>query len=152
MNGATVAPEQHSLFILFNAPCRSPLLFYPNPTHVPFGMIYDLKLANWFSFFFHYRYELEHIRLHMGYRKGHRVLQLAFGSGFKCNSAVWLCLQVLLFPFSALASQPTYWPLSTLRMDPCQIKIFRSHGTIRNQSNIVLSPKFSSHKIAIEVG
>jgi len=38
-------------------------------------------------------YELEHIRLHMGYRKGHRVLQLAFGSGFKCNSAVWLCLQ-----------------------------------------------------------
>ena len=42
---------------------------------------------------YHLRYELEHVRKHIGLRKGHRVLQLAFGSGFKCNSAVWLCLQ-----------------------------------------------------------
>eukprot|EP00613_Pedinella_sp_CCMP2098_P026743 CAMPEP_0171702248 /NCGR_PEP_ID=MMETSP0991-20121206/11495_1 /TAXON_ID=483369 /ORGANISM="non described non described, Strain CCMP2098" /LENGTH=539 /DNA_ID=CAMNT_0012291579 /DNA_START=100 /DNA_END=1720 /DNA_ORIENTATION=- len=38
-------------------------------------------------------YELQYIVKHVGIRKGQRVLQLAFGSGFKCNSAVWLCLQ-----------------------------------------------------------
>jgi 3-ketoacyl-CoA synthase len=38
-------------------------------------------------------YELQYIRQHIGHKKGQRVLQLAFGSGFKCNSAVWLCLK-----------------------------------------------------------
>ncbi len=37
-------------------------------------------------------YELQYIREHMTLHRGQRVLQLAFGSGFKCNSAVWLCL------------------------------------------------------------
>ena len=34
-------------------------------------------------------YELRHIEQHMRLRRGHKILQLAFGSGFKCNSAVW---------------------------------------------------------------
>jgi len=34
-------------------------------------------------------YELEYIEKHKPLRRGHQVLQLAFGSGFKCNSAVW---------------------------------------------------------------
>lgn len=35
-------------------------------------------------------YELEHIEDHQSMKRGDRVLQIAFGSGFKCNSAVWL--------------------------------------------------------------
>ena len=34
-------------------------------------------------------YELRYIEEHMRLRRGHKILQLAFGSGFKCNSAVW---------------------------------------------------------------
>lgn len=37
-------------------------------------------------------YEMDYIRNHMELSRGQRVLQVAFGSGFKCNSAVWLCL------------------------------------------------------------
>ena len=38
-------------------------------------------------------YELRHIEEHSDLRRGHKILQLAFGSGFKCNSAVWKCLK-----------------------------------------------------------
>lgn len=38
-------------------------------------------------------YELEYIENHMNLRKGQRVLQIAFGSGFKANSAVWVSLR-----------------------------------------------------------
>jgi hypothetical protein len=35
---------------------------------------------------------MDFIRKHGSLHRGQRVLQVAFGSGFKCNSAVWLCL------------------------------------------------------------
>ena len=35
---------------------------------------------------------MDYIRDRMNLHAGHRVLQVAFGSGFKCNSAVWLCV------------------------------------------------------------
>lgn len=35
---------------------------------------------------------MDFIRKHSNLTRGQRVLQVAFGSGFKCNSAVWLCL------------------------------------------------------------
>lgn len=38
-------------------------------------------------------YEMDYVCKVQRPKKGHRVLQVAFGSGFKCNSAVWLCLQ-----------------------------------------------------------
>lgn len=34
-------------------------------------------------------YELRYIEEHANIRRGHKVMQLGFGSGFKCNSAVW---------------------------------------------------------------
>mmetsp|Transcript_1740 Transcript_1740/g.2958 ORF Transcript_1740/g.2958 Transcript_1740/m.2958 type:complete len:532 (-) Transcript_1740:479-2074(-) len=37
-------------------------------------------------------YEMDYIRNYAGCKYGQRVLQVAFGSGFKCNSAVWLCM------------------------------------------------------------
>ncbi|KAK9108861.1 hypothetical protein Sjap_016921 [Stephania japonica] len=38
-------------------------------------------------------YELAYIEAKGRMRKGHRVWQIAFGSGFKCNSAVWQALR-----------------------------------------------------------
>jgi 3-ketoacyl-CoA synthase len=37
-------------------------------------------------------YEMDYVRKNMKLRSGQRVLQVAFGSGFKCNSAVWICI------------------------------------------------------------
>lgn len=37
-------------------------------------------------------YEMNYIRNFGQLELGQRVLQIAFGSGFKCNSAVWLCI------------------------------------------------------------
>lgn len=39
-------------------------------------------------------YEMEWAERFGNMRRGDRVLQVAFGSGFKCNSAVWLALRV----------------------------------------------------------
>merc|ERR1712039_85949 len=39
-------------------------------------------------------YEAEWIERFGGLKKGHRILQVTFGSGFKCNSAVWRTLRV----------------------------------------------------------
>ena len=36
---------------------------------------------------------LANIETKQGVRKGERVWQIAFGSGFKCNSAVWKAMR-----------------------------------------------------------
>lgn len=38
------------------------------------------------------RYVLANIETKGGVRRGDRVWQIAFGSGFKCNSAIWRAL------------------------------------------------------------
>ena len=35
---------------------------------------------------------MDYIRKNLNLRPGQRVLQVAFGSGFKCNTGVWLCM------------------------------------------------------------
>ena len=39
------------------------------------------------------RYAWGYVETVQGVRRGERVWQLAFGSGFKCNSAVWVALR-----------------------------------------------------------
>jgi len=39
-------------------------------------------------------YEVDWIERHGGLRRGDRILQIAFGSGFKCNASVWVTLRV----------------------------------------------------------
>merc|ERR1712110_701380 len=39
-------------------------------------------------------YETEHVERFGNLREGDRILQVAFGSGFKCNTAVWRTLSV----------------------------------------------------------
>mmetsp|Transcript_149972 Transcript_149972/g.481933 ORF Transcript_149972/g.481933 Transcript_149972/m.481933 type:complete len:601 (+) Transcript_149972:245-2047(+) len=39
-------------------------------------------------------YEMDWVERWAGLRRGERILQIAFGSGFKCNSAVWVALRV----------------------------------------------------------
>ena len=38
-------------------------------------------------------YELDYVRRHGHVARGHQALQIAFGSGFMCNSAVWTALR-----------------------------------------------------------
>ena len=42
-----------------------------------------------------HRYVLSNIETKQGVRRGERVWQIAFGSGFKCNSAVWRALRTV---------------------------------------------------------
>ncbi|OAY79181.1 3-ketoacyl-CoA synthase 6-like [Ananas comosus] len=43
-------------------------------------------------------YELAYIESKGRMRRGHRVWMIGFGSGFKCNSAVWRCLRTVRGP------------------------------------------------------
>jgi len=39
-------------------------------------------------------YEMDFVERFGGLRRGDRIMQIAFGSGFKCNSAVWVAMRV----------------------------------------------------------
>lgn len=62
------------------------------PTHVEASRYALMKYGNTSSSSIWY--ECNYIRKEMNLKRGQRLLQVAFGSGFKCNTAVWLCLNV----------------------------------------------------------
>ena len=53
-----------------------------------------------------FRYVLSNIESKHGVRKGDRVWQIAFGSGFKCNSAVWRAMRTINDQHSAWVEAP----------------------------------------------
>ncbi|OAY63816.1 3-ketoacyl-CoA synthase 6 [Ananas comosus] len=46
----------------------------------------------------HNKYELNYIESKGRMRRGDRIWQIGFGSGFKCNSAVWKCIRTVKTP------------------------------------------------------
>ncbi|VFQ99938.1 unnamed protein product [Cuscuta campestris] len=54
-------------------------------------------------------YELSYIEGKGRMKKGDRVWQIAFGSGFKCNSAVWKCNRTIQTPAPAPAADDGPW-------------------------------------------
>ncbi|KAF5958033.1 hypothetical protein HYC85_005258 [Camellia sinensis] len=60
-------------------------------------------------------YELSYIEAKGRLKKGDRVWQIAFGSGFKCNSAVWKCNRTIKTPtngpwFDCIDKYPVHIP------------------------------------------
>ncbi|CAA3030803.1 3-ketoacyl-CoA synthase 5-like [Olea europaea var. sylvestris] len=60
-------------------------------------------------------YELSYIEAKGRMRKGDRIWQIAFGSGFKCNSAVWKCNKTIKTPadgpwFDCIEKYPVHIP------------------------------------------
>ena len=53
------------------------------------------------------RYAWGYVETVQGVRRGDRVWQLAFGSGFKCNSAVWVALRDCRDPHDAWTDTPS---------------------------------------------
>uniref|UniRef100_A0A453QN79 3-ketoacyl-CoA synthase n=1 Tax=Aegilops tauschii subsp. strangulata TaxID=200361 RepID=A0A453QN79_AEGTS len=57
-------------------------------------------------------YELAYVEAKGRMREGHRVWMIAFGSGFKCNSAVWECIRPADHPDKAWAGCIHRYPVS----------------------------------------
>ncbi|KAK6916010.1 FAE1/Type III polyketide synthase-like protein [Dillenia turbinata] len=63
-------------------------------------------------------YELSYLEAKGKIKKGDRAWQIAFGSGFKCNSAVWKCItQLDHHEKNAWTDRIHYYPVENLYMD-----------------------------------
>ncbi|EEF45554.1 probable 3-ketoacyl-CoA synthase 21 [Ricinus communis] len=60
-------------------------------------------------------YELSYIEAKGRMKRGDRVWQIAFGSGFKCNSAVWKCI------YNARNEEANAWPADEINKYPVEI-------------------------------
>lgn len=72
------------LFVLYSSSYTFTVLEEKEKTLFTVGLLVVWWLICWFN-----RYEMRFLEEQQRLRRGDKIFQIAFGSGFKCNSAVW---------------------------------------------------------------
>ena len=84
-------------------------------------------------------YEMNYIRNFGKLFVGQRVLQVAFGSGFKCNSCVWLCIN------SGSSRPGRRTQISDRELEATELEQYLDElGYIKRQSKTLKVNKFDS--------
>ncbi|KAJ0981308.1 hypothetical protein J5N97_009563 [Dioscorea zingiberensis] len=69
-------------------------------------------------------YELNYIESKGRMRRGNRVWMIGFGSGFKCNSAVWKCLRTIKTPVDGPWSDCIHRLCSAVKEEKMTVNIY----------------------------
>lgn len=91
-------------------------------------------------------YELAYHECQSGVKPGHKVWQIAFGSGFKCNSVVWQATDAyhMTVPTTFDKTNPDFRGTSPSRPPTCYLTMKRPGTTIKN---VPLTPRKTTTKI-----